>query len=236
VKGMHPESRAVLERYARRTRVYSPLDPAVYLSRQELERALIRWLRTKAPAQADCLRLLEVGCGSGGNLLQLLRLGFRPGNLTGNELQADLLDQARAQLPAAVDLMSGDAVELNLADEAFDVVFQSLVFSSLLDAEYRQALADRLWRLVVPGGGVLWYDFVYDNPGNPDVRGIKMKEVRMLFPLARITAWRVTLAPPLSRAVVRLHPGLYSVCNALPWLRTHRLCWLEKPAAGTGAP
>lgn len=234
--GMHPESRAVLERYARRTRVYSPLDPAVYLSRQELERALIRWLGSSAPGRPDRLRLLEVGCGSGGNLLQLLRLGFLPGNLAGNELQADLLEQARTQLPASVTLLAGDAMELKLADEAFEVVLQSLVFSSILDAEYRQALANRLWRLVVPGGGVLWYDFVYDNPGNPDVRGVTMKEIRKLFPLAHVITWRVTLAPPLSRAVTRLHPGLYSVCNALPWLRTHRLCWLEKPAVGTGAP
>jgi hypothetical protein len=42
-------------------------------------------------------------------------------------------------------------------------------------------------------------------------------------------ARRVTLAPPLARAVVRLHPSLYTVLNALPLLRTHRLAWIEKP-------
>ena len=37
------------------------------------------------------------------------------------------------------------------------------------------------------------------------------------------------MAPPLARSVVRLHPGLYTVFNALPLLRTHLLCWIEKP-------
>jgi hypothetical protein len=44
-----------------------------------------------------------------------------------------------------------------------------------------------------------------------------------------ITARRVTLAPPISRRLTRVHPGLYGVINALPFLRTHLLCWIAKP-------
>jgi len=40
---------------------------------------------------------------------------------------------------------------------------------------------------------------------------------------------RVTLAPPIARMAVRLHPGLYAVLNALPLLRTHLLAWIRKP-------
>ncbi len=40
---------------------------------------------------------------------------------------------------------------------------------------------------------------------------------------------RVTLAPPLARPLCRMHPGLYPVANALPWLRTHVLAWIAKP-------
>jgi hypothetical protein len=28
---------------------------------------------------------------------------------------------------------------------------------------------------------------------------------------------------------VRLHPALHRLLDALPWLRTHRLCWIAKP-------
>jgi hypothetical protein len=42
---------------------------------------------------------------------------------------------------------------------------------------------------------------------------------------------RVTLAPPLARAVTRIHPGLYRCFNVLPLLRTHVLAWVEKPGS-----
>ena len=109
-------------------------------------------------------------------------------------------------------------------------MFVSTVFSSLLDDHFQQRLADAMWRWVKPGGAVLWYDFTVDNPRNPDVRGVPLREVRALFPQAAIAARRVTLAPPLARAVCRVHPGLYTLCNVLPPLRTHLLGWLGKPA------
>ena len=125
-------------------------------------------------------------------------------------------------------MLVGDASQLDLGDASFDVVLQSTVFSSILDAAFQQRLADRMWALVKPAGGVLWYDFIYNNPRNPDVRGVPLGRIRELFPQGRLRAWRVTLAPPISRLVTRIHPSLYSVLNAVPWLRTHVLCWVGK--------
>jgi len=105
------------------------------------------------------------------------------------------------------------------------------VFSSLLDDRFQQALADRMWSWLRPGGGVLWYDFVVGNPSNPDVRGVPVRRLKALFPLGRFTIRRVTLAPPIARAVCRVHPSLYHVFNALPLLRTHVLAWIEKPGS-----
>ena len=89
-------------------------------------------------------------------------------------------------------------------------------------------LAAAMWRWLAPGGAVLWYDFTVNNPRNPDVRGVPLAEVRTLFPKGRITARRVTLAPPLARAVCRIHPRLYPLLNAMPLLRTHVLAWVVK--------
>jgi len=72
-------------------------------------------------------------------------------------------------------------------------------------------------------------DFTFDNPRNPDVRGVPAARLRALFPEGRIVARRVTLAPPVARRVCSIHPSLYTVFNALPLLRTHLLCWIEKP-------
>ena len=92
----------------------------------------------------------------------------------------------------------------------------------------QQQLAAAVWRAVKPGGGVLWYDFTVDNPRNPDVRGVPVARIRQLFPQGQVRAQRLTLAPPLGRAVARVHPGLWSLLNTLPWLRTHVLAWVQK--------
>jgi len=218
------EADAVRERYARRS---SALDPALPLFLAERERALRRWIRDNGidPATA---RVVEVGCGIGGNLGTLIRLGFRPANLTGIELQEQRLAEAKRRLPADVQLLEGDALDIALTPDAFDVVLLFTVFTSLLDAGYRARLAAHVWRAVKPGGGVLWYDFRFDNPRNPDVAGVPVRKVRELFPEGVLDCRRLTLAPPLARAVVRIHPSLYRVLNAIPLLRTHAFCWIRK--------
>jgi hypothetical protein len=115
-----------------------------------------------------------------------------------------------------------------VAPASQDLVLQSTVFSSLLDDAFQQRLAHTMWQWLKPGGAVLWYDFTVNNPRNPDVRGVPLRRVQALFPQGRITHRRVTLAPPLARAVCALHPALYGVFNVLPLLRTHVLAWVHK--------
>ena len=48
--------------------------------------------------------------------------------------------------------------------------------------------------------------------------------VRRLFPEGRLRVRRLTLAPPLARAITQLHPALYTAFNACPLsVRTKRL-------------
>ena len=228
------EALAVAERYARRNSgsLYSILRPEVVLSTQEWQREMLFLLGGRCgygDADLRRLALVDVGCGYGGHLLDFLRFGFAPENLYGIELLPDRAAAARARLPAALRIHEGDAASAELAPASQDVVFQSVVFSSLLDDAFQHALARRMWSWVRPGGGILWYDFVYDNPANPDVRAVPLRRIRELFPEGRITKRRVTLAPPISRRVCRLHPAAYHIFNLLPLLRTHLLCWIAKP-------
>jgi SAM-dependent methyltransferase len=231
----HDETRAVADRYARRSALddrYSLLRPEVWQMVQERQRALLRLLVRQGCTDLPALRLAEVGCGGGGNLLELLRLGFAPEHLQGLELLPERHHQARHVLPDAVTLTLGDATQADIAPASLDLVLQSTVFSSLLDDAFQQELARAMWRWLKPGGAVLWYDFTVDNPRNRDVRGVPMARVLALFPQGRIRHHRVTLAPPLARMVCRVHPGLYGVFNAVPLLRTHVLAWVGKPGAG----
>jgi SAM-dependent methyltransferase len=226
------EPQAVAERYARRQvgDLYSPLRPEVWQAQQERQRALLGLLARHVQQAPSALDVLEVGCGHGDNLLELLRLGFDPARLVANELLPERAAIARRRLPAATQLLEGDALQLPLPEGRFDIVLQSTVFSSILDAGFQQRLATAMWRWLKPGGAVLWYDFTVNNPRNPDVRGVPLARVAALFPAGRIEARRVTLAPPIARRVVRLHPAAWRVFNALPLLRTHVLAWIEKPA------
>ena len=227
---MNHEPQAVAERYARRADAgrYSVLRPEVWQMLHERQRAMLQLFVREGLEDLAALRVTEVGCGSGGNLLELLRLGFAPAYLTGIELLPERHAQARAVLPGATAVWLGDATRAPIEPASQDIVLQSTVFSSLLDDAFQQRLADTMWAWLKPGGAVLWYDFAVDNPRNPDVRGVPLARVRALFPQARISARRVTLAPPLARIVCRWHPAFYGVFNSLPLLRTHRLAWLRK--------
>jgi SAM-dependent methyltransferase len=132
-------------------------------------------------------------------------------------------------LPAALKLIEGDALQAPVEPASQDIVFVSTVFSSLLDDAFQQRLADTMWRWLKPGGAVVWYDFTVDNPRNRDVRGVPLARVKQLFPHGRVRAQRVTLAPPLARAAVRVHPWAHDALNLLPFLRTHALAWVTKP-------
>jgi SAM-dependent methyltransferase len=223
----------VRERYARRDEtarhsLYGPFLASTYMPDQERTRALITWVNECSIGPVEQRRVLEIGCGTGANLLQFLSFGFAPENLVGNELLADRFAVARKRLPAALALHSGDAIGLQLPQESFDVVFQSTVFTSILDPAFKRRLAEKMWSLVKPGGGVLWYDFMFDNPRNRDVRGIPIAEIDKLFPVRAAWMRRITLAPPIARTVTRIHPSLYTFVNLVPWLRTHCLCWIPK--------
>lgn len=218
--------------YARRKPAdprYHPLNPAQQHALQERERAMAALLRRNGWLDTARLRAAELGCGTGGNLLTLLQLGFEPAHLTGVELLPERAVRARERLPASVTTLQADARAAAVAPDSQDLVLAFTVFSSVLDEVLAQQLADAAWAWLRPGGALLLYDFAIDNPANPDVRGVRAARVRRLFPQARCgrgdCRW-LTLAPPLAR---RLPAGLLPLFNALPLLRTHRMYHLRKP-------
>ncbi len=228
---LHREAESIASRYARRklTDRYHLTRPDVWQTWQERQRAMLHLFKYLKLNDLSRLKLLEVGCGTGGNLLDLLRIGFLPSHLSGIELLPERCTEARSRLPTSVALRVGDATQAQVEPASLDIVLAFSVFSSILDPHYQQQLADAMWSWVRPGGGVLWYDFTVNNPRNADVRGVPVKRLKALFPQGRVLTRRVTLAPPLARAATRVHPALYTLFNTLPWLRTHVLAWVDKP-------
>lgn len=230
---MKREIELVRERYLKRDQTvdpwdYDPLNPVVLMDCQERERKIATLLHRHGMVPVQNKRLIEIGCGNGDNLLLMLRLGFSPKNLVGIELIEKYANRARQRLPTELEVICQDALQYEGNEGSFDIAFQSLVFTSILDQAFQEKLAEKMWKLVKPGGGILWYDFVYNNPGNPDVRGVPIARIRELFPNGVAYYYRVTLAPPISRRVTRIHPLLCVCLNRACFLRTHVLCWIWK--------
>ncbi len=236
-----PDEKMRLEQvYADRARrlpadYYSPFHPGNLFVSQGRERAILRLLAGNGLADLSNCRILDLGCGSGGDLRRMLDLGAAPENLHGVDLLADRLERAR-QLAPQLDFQLADAQRLPFDDERFDLVMQSTAFSSILDATVRRQVAREMARVLRPGGSVLWYDMRITNPRNPDLLPMTAPEIERLFPGFDRHLKSVTLLPPLAR---RLAPAAWELCTlleALPFLRSHLVGLFRKPGthrAGT---
>jgi ubiquinone/menaquinone biosynthesis C-methylase UbiE len=207
--------------------LYSLFNPAsLYLSRQR-ESAIIDMLGKNGVSDLAGKKVLDLGCGAGAVLRDFVKYGARPGDCFGIDLLPDRVEAAR-DLSPNIDFRCGTGEELPYADGSFDIVLCFTVFTSILDRGMKRSVAGEIQRVLRPGGMVLWYDYHMDNPRNPDVKGVKKGEIRGLFPSCDIDLKRVTLAPPLARAIAPYSVILCMVLEKVPLLCTHYLGVIRK--------
>jgi len=207
---------------------YSYFSMGNLFEKQERERCLLTLLKRYGLAPLQTNKILEVGCGTGYWLREFMKWGARPENITGIDLLADRVAEARYLCPEAVSILYGNAAELAFPDATFDLIVQSTVFTSVLDAPMKQQMASEMLRVVKDDGFILWYDYHVNNPWNPDVRGVKRREIAQLFPGCRIKLQRITLVPPLVRLLAPYSWLACYVLGKIPWLCTHYLGLISK--------
>lgn len=185
-------------------------------------------------------RVLEVGCGARGWLTELEMWGVERGKLAGIDLDPDRVTECRHLLAAdrdehgqvlspGAEILEGDASALPWAEGSFDIVIQSTLMTSILDGEVRAAVAHESLRVLRPGGCILWYDFSFNNPHNPDVRAVTRREIGELFAGCQIRLRRATLAPPISRKLVPLTWVGALLLESIKILNSHLLGIIRKP-------
>jgi SAM-dependent methyltransferase len=167
---------------------------------QERERHLLALLAAHGFDDERLARsdVLAVGCGAGGELLDLARWGGTPGRMFGVDLDGARTRRAKAR-NASFGIFRADGRRLPFPSSRFDLVTQFTLLTSVLDPHARRAIAGEMLRVARPGGSIVWYDFWPDNPNNAEVRGIRAAEIRSLFPGCRFDFQRITVAPPLAR-------------------------------------
>jgi SAM-dependent methyltransferase len=207
---------------------YSWFSPGYLYMVQERERGVLKLLKQNGFEPLTKRKVLEIGCGTAYWLRDLIKWGARPENVTGLDLVPDRVVEARKLSPEAVTIQCGSATKLLFPNETFDLVFQSTVFTSILDRRMKQQVASEMLRVVKGDGIIVWYDYYINNPWNPDVLGVRKREIHQLFPGCVIELRRITLAPPLARLLASHSWFVCYLLSKIPWLCTHYLGQIRK--------
>ena len=101
------------------------------------------------------MRVLDAGCGSGRNLVYLLRSGYE---VYGIDESEDAIRQVRQLASTLAPQLSPNnfrtepVEQLSFADESVDVVVSSAVLHFARSEEHWQAMLEEMWRVLRPGG------------------------------------------------------------------------------------
>jgi SAM-dependent methyltransferase len=217
----------------RRGHLYDAHRPETLLHLHQAERLLLTGLGARGFTELGRLEILDVGSGYGEMLLRLVSHGADPEGAHGIDLLEHKVLHARSAL-ASADLRVGNAGELPWPDDSMDLVLQSTMLSSVLDAALRGRIASEMVRVLRPTGVIVSHDFWF-NPVNHDVRGVTRRELRALFPGHRVEARSVTLAPPIARALASRSYGAAALLQTLAPLCTHVLAFITPKARSVAA-
>lgn len=207
-------------------RRYSPFDPAHLLLHLSRQQALLKLLKHQGIYTLEGKRILEVGCGAGEILLEYMGYNAHPCDLFGiDALPAELSKgHARSQ---NLGLSCADGQRLPFLDRSFDLVTQYTVFTSILDQEIRKNIAREMLRVIKPDGMIVFYDFWPNNPGNPDVKGVSLKDIRGFFPGCNLDILHIVLAPPIARRLAPISSLACQLLEKLPWLCSHYMVGIK---------
>jgi ubiquinone/menaquinone biosynthesis C-methylase UbiE len=184
---MNEENR-ILEEYAKRdarlplhdwrTNIYHPRHPIGHLLQEHNHDILVdalNHLNVALPA----LKILDVGCGDGSWLRYLVELGADPGNCVGVDLSEHRIGAAKHRNPA-IAWHRHNIAQLPFRDDSFDLVLQSVVFSSILDPQMRSSCAHEMQRVTRDMGKILWIDLVRTTA--KQLVSFSEADVRSFFP------------------------------------------------------
>ena len=187
------------------------------------ERSLIRAFRRVAIPPSS-LRVLDIGCGSGANWYQLIRLGVKPVNITGIEIQSERLAGLKELYPQASGVC-GDATCTGFPDDSFQLVCETGLFATLNDEALRSAIAAEMLRVCRPNGYLLLIDWRIRKFWDPSYGALTRGDLRRLFGAGSrarvICTAHGALIPPVGRWLSKFAWPLYFL-----------VAWLFPPLVG----
>lgn len=204
--------------YEMQQKRHAPGNPGHEYLLSTRRRAVRKALESSQLLPLSGLRILDVGCGLADSMADFSVPGLQ---LFGVDINPLRLGRAKGRLPLA-SVAQADAGHLPFASGKIDLVLLFTVLSSILDPQLRRQVAAECERVLAPKGVILGYDMALSSP-NPATLPIRERDWHALFPNRSLHLDRVSLAPPLARAIAPHSPMLARCLESIPWLRTHRL-------------
>lgn len=186
------EEKRILEEYEKRdarmpwndwkTNIYHPRHPIGKLI-QEHNHNLLSDALNQLDLDLSNLKILDIGCGYGYWLRHFVELGANPKNLVGIDLAVHRIDVAKQKNPA-IRYLHHNVATLPFPSKSFDFVMQSVVFSSILDAQMRTSCATEMYRVTKAGGIIFWIDLTHS--ASDLLVNISESDVRRYFPKMQV--------------------------------------------------
>ena len=192
------------------------------------ERALTKAIKRCQIDEWDKKKILDVGCGGGSNLINLLKFGAKPSNLYGVDIQQDRIDEARQRHPT-INFQCTNAERLPFDSGYFDIVMQYTVFVAIDDQSCKR-IAEEMGRVLRADGLILWYDFRYSHPFHRDERGIGKKALRDLFPNFSVWVQPIVIPPVAARLLGDISLLLCETLERIPILCSAYFAVLRRTA------
>jgi ubiquinone/menaquinone biosynthesis C-methylase UbiE len=167
--------------------------------------------------------VLDVGCGGGSELYQLLRLKYDPANIVGIDILPERIDGARILYPQA-KFVVGDACAMPFNSESFDLVFESTMFATLPDEQVSMGIAREMLRVCRPHGYLLLVDWRTPKPWDTaHYKALTRSRLSGLFSVGSQTrivgTYRGALVPPVGRFLSKhMGGGYFLLAETCPFL------------------
>lgn len=179
-------------------------------------------------------KVLDVGCGSGTSLAEMLQHGLAPDQLYGIDLLPERVAEAQSKYPN-INFHSCDASSAPFETGFFDLLTESTVFLQLPSETLAEDIASEMVRLVKPGGYIMLTDWRYDF-WRPGYTGLSMRRIKSLFGVGTKTTVvcreHGPLLPPLGRFLSTYAGPLYFLIHAaLPFVVGQMTTILQKTSS-----
>jgi ubiquinone/menaquinone biosynthesis C-methylase UbiE len=192
-------------------------NPEVMFQLFATKRSFIMSLR-RIKLERSGAAVLDVGCGDGAGLAELLSYGFSGKNLNGIDINPERVEVGLQKYPN-LGIALGDASRLPFDSDRFDLVYESTMFVQVTDLTMSQAIASEMLRVAKPFGYIILVDWRYGKPWNTSYLECSRSRVEKLFRVGLKTEFVCinagAIIPPLGRLISRYIPSCYFLVSSL---------------------